>query len=65
MKTLKHSEMKNIFTILACNAVSIACITAAGVNAYHKVDGWGWFLFVGAITARHVTKVTNSQDESQ
>ena len=54
--------MKNVFMILACNAVSIACITAAGVSAYHKVDGWGWFLFVGALTA---TKVNDSQDESQ
>ena len=56
--------MKNIFIILACNTVSIACIIAAGVNAYHKVDGWGWFLLVGALTAGSVTKVNDSQDES-
>jgi hypothetical protein len=37
------------------NLVSIICIIAAAYTAYLGVDGWGWFLFVGALCAHSWT----------
>lgn len=36
---------------LANNIVSICCVIAAAYIASLSLDGWGWFLFVSAITA--------------
>lgn len=33
------------------NLVALVCVVAAAYTAQHGIDGWGWFLFVGAITA--------------
>ena len=48
------------------NLVSIVCIIAATYTAYLGVDGWGWFLFVGAMCAHSWTtsKEVIKQDES-
>jgi hypothetical protein len=41
------------------NLVSIICIIAAAYIASLGVDGWGWFLFVGAICAHSWTTSKN------
>jgi len=33
------------------NVVPVICVVAAAYTASLNVDGWGWFLFVCAITA--------------
>lgn len=37
--------------LLASNVVALVCIVVAGFLGYHRRDGWGWFLLVGALTA--------------
>ena len=31
------------------NWIELACIIVAGVLAYNKIDGWGWFVFAALV----------------
>lgn len=42
--------MSAFFTMLP----SLACAVTAGVLAYRKADGWGWFLFAALLLASSI-----------
>lgn len=33
----------------------LACFAAAGALAWHQIEGWGWFLFVGVLVGVKVS----------
>ncbi len=43
--------MQTFLANLGTNLVSLCCVVGAAVVASNGRDGWGWFLFVGAICA--------------
>ena len=43
--------MKNMFTILALNALALTCVICSAVILLRGLEGWGWFLIVGALCA--------------
>ena len=49
------------------NIVPIICVIAAAYIVSIGANGWGWFLFVGAITTTSWTTVkqTNTEDYTQ
>lgn len=47
--------MKYILANLGVNLVALACVGFAGYLAINNKEGWGWFLFVGILTAASAT----------
>ena len=47
--------MKYLLVNLSANLVSLCCIGAAGYLAANSKTGWGWFLFVGLLSAARVS----------
>ena len=46
------------------NAVSLTCVGVAGYLLMNNREGWGWFLFVGAICYTTLTS-TRSVDKDE
>jgi len=55
--------MKLIFLNISANLVALSCVGSAAYLAVHKIDGWGWFLFVAFCTTV-AYKNTDKEDKS-
>jgi hypothetical protein len=42
--------MKPVLLLLASNLTSLACAVGAILLALNGIAGWGWFLFIAAMT---------------
>lgn len=43
--------MKYLLANLGANLLAIVCVCVAGYMAINKINGWGWFLFIGLCCA--------------
>ena len=49
--------------LIVINLVSITCIIGAVILLYNNIDiGWGWLLFIGAISAQTIKSNKNDEE---
>lgn len=62
MKLTKMILDYMIIFIIALTPISIFII--AGILAFHKIDGWGWFIVVGLFIGMNSRISTNTDDNN-
>lgn len=48
-----------------CNVISLLCVGFAMIGAIHNMDGWGWFLAIGAGLAIAPSFSTGDEEDDE